>query len=337
MANMDKALKNKLFELIDKFSESKILVVGDIILDEYLWGMANRLSPEAPVPVLEVKRKTYLLGGAANVANNIAAMGATAILAGVIGDDLYSSVVTDLLKKNKINTDNVLKDKTRPTTVKTRLIAQNNKHLARVDNESLEPVSNEVSKKIYDSVEKIIDEVDLIILSDYVISVLSAKLIKDIVKLANRHDKTVLMDPKGQDFSKYDGVDILVPNMEEALIATKSSKDKPIKKIATALRKIADKVIITQSANGVYYYDGADEINLEAFSTEVVDATGAGGSFVAMLGLGLAGSNFNFNEALPLANYAAAAAVKKVGTYAVKPVNLKELIKVAYNNSTVKK
>ncbi len=337
MANMDKALKNKLFELIDKFSESKILVVGDIILDEYLWGMANRLSPEAPVPVLEVKRKTYLLGGAANVANNIAAMGATAILAGVIGDDLYSGVVTDLLKKNKINTDNVLKDKTRPTTVKTRLIAQNNKHLARVDNESLEPVSAEVSKKIYDSVEKIIDEVDLIILSDYVISVLSAKLIKDIVKLANRHDKIVLMDPKGQDFSKYDGVDILVPNMEEALIATKSSKDKPIKKIAAALRKIADKVIITQSANGVYYYDGADEINLDAFSTEVVDATGAGGSFVAMLGLGLAGSNFDFNEALPLANYAAAAAVKKVGTYAVKPVNLKELIKVAYNNSTVKK
>ena len=125
--------------------------------------------------------------------------------------------------------------------------------------------------------------------------------------------------------------------MEEALIATKSSKDKPIKKIAAALRKIADKVIITQSANGVYYYDGADEINLDAFSTEVVDATGAGGSFVAMLGLGLAGSNFDFNEALPLANYAAAAAVKKVGTYAVKPVNLKELIKVAYNNSTVKK
>ncbi len=334
---MDKALKNKLFELIEKFNEAKILVVGDIILDEYLWGMANRLSPEAPVPVLEVKRKTHLLGGAANVANNIAAMGGKAILAGVIGDDIYSSVVLDLLKKSKINTDYVLKDKTRPTTVKTRLIAQNNRHLARVDNESLDLISNDVSKKLYESVEKIIDDVDLIILSDYVISVLSAKLIKDIVKLANCHDKTVIMDPKGQDFSKYDGVDVLVPNMEEALIATKSSKDKPIKKIATTLRKIADKVIITQSANGVYYFDGADELNLDAIPTEVVDATGAGGSFVAMLGLGLVGSDFNYEESIHLANYAAAAAVKKVGTFAVKPVHLKELINVSYNNSTVKK
>lgn len=330
---MDKTLKNKLISLIGKFNEAKILVVGDIILDEYLWGMATRQSPEAPVPVLEVKRKTYLLGGAANVANNIAAMGAKAILAGVIGDDLYSGVVNELLVKNGIDAQYVIKDKTRPTTVKTRLIAQNGKHLARVDNESLDAVGEAVSKGIYESIEKIVDEVDLIILSDYIISVLSAKLIKDIVKLANRHDKTVLMDPKGCDFSKYEGVDIIVPNMEEALIATKSSKDKPIKKIAASLRKIADKVVITQSSNGFYYFDGSDEINLDSFSTEVVDATGAGGSFVALLGLGLVSSDFNYVEALPLANYAAAAAVRKVGTFAVKPVQLKEIINVAYNNA----
>ncbi len=330
---MNKTLKNKLIAHIDKFKESKILVVGDIILDEYLWGMANRRSPEAPVPVLQVKRKTYLLGGAANVANNIAAMGAKAILAGVIGEDPYSSVVLDMLKKSHVDSQFVLKDKTRPTTVKTRLIAQNNKHLARVDSESLEPISDELSKTIYENIEKIIDDVDLIILSDYIISVLSAKLIKDIVKLANRHDKTVLMDPKGQDFAKYSGVDVLVPNMEEALIATKSSPDKPVKKIATALRKIADKVIITRSANGVYYYDGADEINLDSFSVEVIDATGAGGSFVAMLGLTLAASGFDYAESVEMANYAAAAAVRKVGTYAVKPVQLKEIIEVAYNNS----
>lgn len=330
---MNKILKNKLFEHIDKFKESKILVVGDIILDEYIWGMANRRSPEAPVPVLQVKRKTYLLGGAANVANNIAAMGAKAILAGVIGEDPYSSVVLDMLKKSHVDTQFVIKDKTRPTTVKTRLIAQNNRHLARVDSESLEPIGDELSKTIYENIEKVVDEVDLIILSDYIISVLSAKLIKDVVKLANRHDKTVLMDPKGQDFAKYSGVDVLVPNMEEALIATKSCADKPIKKIATALRKIADKVIITRSANGVYYFDGADEINLDSFSVDVVDATGAGGSFVAMLGLTLAASGFDYAESIEMANYAAAAAVRKVGTFAIKPVQLKEIIEVAYNNS----
>lgn len=330
---MNKTLKNKLFEIISKFNEAKILVVGDIILDEYLWGMANRLSPEAPVPILEVKRKTYLLGGAANVANNIAAMGAKAILAGVIGDDLYSGVVLDLLKKNNIDTEFVIKDKTRPTTVKTRLIAQNNKHLARVDNESLDLIGDEISKQIYTDIEKVINDVDLIVLSDYIISVFSAKLIKDIVKLANRHDKIVVMDPKGEDFSKYQGVDVLVPNMDEALIATKSKRTEPVKKIASLLRKIADKVIITRSANGVYYYDGADEIYLPSVSTEVVDATGAGGSFVAFLALGLIGSGFNYNEAIELANYAAAAAVRKVGTFAIKHVQLKEIIEVAYNNA----
>ena len=329
---MDKTLKNKLFDLISKFEESKILVVGDIILDEYIWGLANRLSPEAPVPVLEVKRKTYLLGGAANVANNIAAMGAKAMLCGVIGNDLYSNVLLDLLKTNNVNTDFIVQDKSRPTTVKTRLIAQNNKHLARVDNESLDLISDEVAKTVYSNIEKVIDDVDLIILSDYIISLFSAKLIKDIVKLANRHDKTVLMDPKGQDFSKYEGVDILVPNMDEALIATKSAQSRPVKDVAAALRKIADKVVITQSSKGVYYFDGADEIQLKAYSTEVVDATGAGGTFVAFLGLGLVGSDFDYNVALPLANYAAACAVRKVGTFAIKQVQLKEIINVAYNN-----
>lgn len=332
---VDKALKNSLNELIENFEKAKILVIGDIILDEYLWGKTNRYSPEAPVPILEVKRKTYLPGGAANVANNIASLGAKVYLAGVIGEDLYCGVISDLLKKHKINSDFVINDPSRPTTVKTRLIAQNNKHLARVDNETDEPVSAEIQKQIYKNLEKVIDEVDLIILSDYVKGVLTGKLVKDIVKLANRHDKTILMDPKGQDFSKYSGVDILVPNMDEALIATKSSRIRPIKEIAADLRKIclADKVIITMSADGAYYYDGIDEIVMESYSTEVYDATGAGDTFVATLGLALAVSGMDYEKSLMLANYAAAVAVKKVGTFAIKPVQIKELVKVAYNNS----
>lgn len=332
---VDKALKNSLNELIENFEKAKILVIGDIILDEYLWGKTNRYSPEAPVPILEVKRKTYLPGGAANVANNIASLGAKVYLAGVLGTDLYCGVISDLLKKHKINSDFVINDPSRPTTVKTRLIAQNNKHLARVDNETDEPVSAEIQKQIYKNLEKVIDEVDLIILSDYVKGVLTGKLVKDIVKLANRHDKTILMDPKGQDFSKYSGVDILVPNMDEALIATKSSRIRPIKEIAADLRKIclADKVIITMSADGAYYYDGIDEIVMESYSTEVYDATGAGDTFVATLGLALAVSGMDYEKSLMLANYAAAVAVKKVGTFAIKPVQIKELVKVAYNNS----
>ena len=128
---MNKALKNTLFTSIEKFQDAKILVIGDIILDEYLWGKANRLSPEAPVPILEVKNKTYLPGGAANVANNIASLGAKVYLCGVIGSDMYSGLLLNLLKKNKIDYKFVITDETRPTTVKTRLIAQNNKHLVK--------------------------------------------------------------------------------------------------------------------------------------------------------------------------------------------------------------
>lgn len=332
---MNKALKNNLYSLIDKFQDAKILVVGDIILDEYLWGKANRLSPEAPVPILEVKNKTYLPGGAANVANNLASMGASVMLAGVIGEDLYCGLLLDLLEKNKINKDFVLSDSTRPTTVKTRLIAHNNKHLARVDNEVDTPICDKISKTIFKNIEKVIDEIDLIILSDYIKGVLTTDLIKEIVKLANRHDKMILMDPKGQDFSKYSGVDILVPNISEALIATKSSPNRPLKEIATDLRKVclADKVVITLSDEGAYYFDGIDEISLKSYSTEVYDATGAGDTFVAALGLGLVVSDFNYKQALSLANYAAAVAVRKVGTFAIKPVQIKEIIKVAYNNA----
>lgn len=332
---MDKALKNTLYSQIEKFQDAKILVAGDIILDEYLWGKANRLSPEAPVPILEVKNKTYLPGGAANVANNLASLGAQVYLCGVIGDDIYCELLLKLLDANKINRDFVVKDSTRPTTVKTRLIAHNNKHLARVDNEVDTPVSAKISKTIFSYIEKVIDDIDLIILSDYIKGVLSEDLIKEIVKLANRHDKTILMDPKGQDFSKYSGVDILVPNINESLIATKSAPNRPLKEIAADLRKVclADKVVITLSDEGAYYYDGIDEINLKSYSTEVYDATGAGDTFVATFGLSLVVSDFNYEQALTLANYAAAVAVRKVGTFAIKPVQLKEIIKVAYNNS----
>lgn len=331
---MDKNLKNNLFSLIENFKNAKILVLGDIILDEYLWGKANRLSPEAPVPVLEVKNKTYLPGGAANVANNIASLGGTVYLTGVIGDDLYKTLFETLIKKNNINSDLIVIDKNRPTTVKTRLIAHNNKHLARVDHEVNTPVSDKISKQLFENVEKVITDVDLIILSDYIKGVLTEGLIKKVIKLAHTHKKTILMDPKGQDFSKYSGVDILVPNINEALIATKSPTDRPIKEIAQELRKICktDKVAITLSDEGAYFFDGKEEISLKSYSTEVYDATGAGDTFVAGFGLGLVCSGFKYNEALALANYAAAVAVRKVGTYAIKPVQLKEIIKVAYNN-----
>ncbi|MFA6990115.1 MAG: PfkB family carbohydrate kinase, partial [Candidatus Gastranaerophilaceae bacterium] len=195
-----------LFEIINKFKQIKILVIGDIIVDEYIWGQASRLSPEAPVPVLEAKNSTYILGGAANVANNIVALGGHAILAGCVGDDINANVVFDLANKAGIDTRAILKDSNRPTTVKTRLIAHNHQQLARIDREVRTSIHLDIKNEFINKLSGILNEVDLIVLSDYAKGVLTPELISDIIAISN---KPIMVDPKGLDFDKYKGVTLI--------------------------------------------------------------------------------------------------------------------------------
>ena len=319
--------KEILYKTIDNFENLNILVIGDIILDEYVWGKASRLSPEAPVPVLEVKHRTYVAGGASNVANNITSLGAKAMLCGVLGDDAYYDVLQDIFQKNTINSELIVKDVIRPTTVKTRLIAHNNQQLARIDNEVKTPISNNLIDTIIKKIQAVIDKVDLIICSDYSKGVLQDNLIQRLVEISKDKKIYILADPKGLDFTKYKGVNYITPNLNEAYGATKSDYNRNIKEVANDLKNIteADNIIITLSEDGVYSYDGKAELKIPAVSSEVYDVTGAGDTFLATFALSLIASK-DIKIALTLANFAAGVAVRKVGTTAVKVSQLKNII-----------
>lgn len=316
-----------LFNIIDNFKNKNILVIGDIILDEYIWGKASRLSPEAPVPVLEVKHKTHVAGGASNVANNIVSLGGNAFLCGVIGEDIYFDVLKKIFNTNKINYDLLIQDSTRPTTVKTRLIAHNNQQLARVDSESKQAISFQIIEKIIEKIENFKEKIDLIICSDYSKGVLQKELLEKVIKIAQNKKIKVLVDPKGLDFSKYNGINYITPNLSEAYGATKSEISRPLIDVAQDLRTItkADNVLITLSEDGVYSFNGKEEITMPAVSSEVYDVTGAGDTFLSAFSLAIVCSD-DIKSALALANYAAGVAVRKVGTTAVTKTQLKEII-----------
>jgi D-beta-D-heptose 7-phosphate kinase/D-beta-D-heptose 1-phosphate adenosyltransferase len=322
--------KKTLFNVIDKYSNCNILVVGDIILDEYIWGKATRLSPEAPVPVLDVRENSYILGGAANVANNIAALNGNVILCGITGDDIYGRQLTEILNKSGIDCSCLISDTERPTTVKTRLIAHNHQQLARVDREQRNPINAATEEKMATNILKKIDSVDLIILSDYAKGVLTHYLCQNIIKLAQGCNKPILVDPKGLDYSKYVGATLITPNRHEAEIATKSPMDTPPEKLANALYDSLniENILITLGEEGIMLYNKGGEITrIPAVTSDVYDVTGAGDSLLSAIALSLIASDGDLETSITLGNYSAGVAVRKTGTTTVTTEELKNIIK----------
>ena len=331
------ANKEILYNIIDTFNKYSVLVLGDIILDEYIWGKANRLSPEAPVPVLEVARYSYILGGASNVAHNITALGGKAILTGVVGEDLQAGFLEQELIKANIDYSCLIKDNSRPTTVKTRLLAHNHQQLARVDREVKTPVLEDIENKIYDKVNSIINSVDLVLLSDYSKGVLTENLTKRVIALAKSNNKPILIDPKGLDFTKYAGATLITPNRLEAEIATKSPTGTQPETLAMLLLNEInlDNVLVTLGEEGLLLAAENSKIKVPAVTSEVYDVTGAGDSLIAALSLSLPATNMDFETSVILGNYAAGVAVRKTGTTAVTPDELKNIIEhhLLKNNS----
>ncbi|MDD3014065.1 MAG: D-glycero-beta-D-manno-heptose-7-phosphate kinase [Candidatus Gastranaerophilales bacterium] len=322
--------KESLFNIIDKYNQFNILVIGDIILDEYIWGRATRLSPEAPVPVLDVKEHSYILGGAANVANNITALKGNVFLCGIIGDDTYGKELTDILNNTGINISCLISDKKRPTTVKTRLIAHNHQQLARVDREQRTPINNSIEEKISTKVLKIINSVDLVVFSDYAKGVLTHSLCQNIIQLAQNYKKPVLVDPKGLDYTKYAGATLITPNRQEAETATKSPIDTSPEKLANALYETLNiaNILVTLGEDGILLYnDGGEITRIPAVTSEVYDVTGAGDSLLSALALSIPASDNNLEASIALGNYSAGVAVRKIGTTTVSPDELKNIIK----------
>ena len=301
--------------MIDLLEKSpNILVIGDLIIDHYLWGSCNRISPEAPVQVVNIEDETTVLGGAGNVVNNLISLGSKVDLVSVISTCKDSDKLKSLLKKIKVRTRYLVKQENRVISRKSRIISSNQQVL-RFDKEIIENISTLSEKKILSIIKKIIINYDLVLLSDYGKGVLTPNLVKSLILVAKKFNKKVLADPKGINFSKYKGCYLLTPNKKEASEATniEISDNKTLRKAITKIKKISNLKfsIITLSDDGIAIYDSKLRIHPTA-SKEVFDVTGAGDAVLASLGFALACKK-KIDEAIKFANFAAGVVIGKIG------------------------
>lgn len=308
---------NEFSGILDQFAQVKILVVGDVMLDRYWWGSASRLSPEAPVPVVALSKVSNIAGGAANVAANIAALGAKVYLVGVIGADDSGKCLAETLQSSGIAPDFLVASSARPTTAKTRVLVHN-QQIARIDDETIEMLSSSEEEKLFGVVKNLLAEIDLIVLSDYAKGCLTPTLISSIVIEARKTEKMVLVDPKGKNFAKYNGASLLTPNLVEALNAAnlENAGEQMIEMAAQKLlgENEIDALLITLGEAGMKLFRrGSEPIHFPSMARQVFDVTGAGDTVIASLAAALA-AKWDVHSAISLANIAAGLSVEKVGT-----------------------
>lgn len=314
---------------LNNIKEKKILVVGDIMLDKYFFGDARRLSPEAPVPVLCKKRETTVLGGAANVARNLKRAKQDVSIMSVIGNDAEGKILKNVLEECKINTELLILDETRQTTVKTRMIGPNNAQMLRLDIEETTPISNQISNKMLEQYEHQIKKFDVIIISDYKKGVLTVENTAKMIEIANKNSKITLIDTKEPSYAKYKNAYLIKPNIEELRLLTKMSveNDVEIAKAATELRNQtgAKYVLATRGKDGMTLVDGSNVHHIRGVSREVYDVSGAGDTAISYLAVGLA-NDFKIEDTVVLSNAAGAVEVSKMGTYAVSIEEIRDFI-----------
>lgn len=303
-----------------KENNAKILVVGDLMIDHYLWGSTERISPEAPVPVVDIKKETSVLGGAGNVINNILSLESKVGVVSVIGQDENGKELKRKLIEANVDISGVIESKDRHTSKKTRIIATHQQML-RYDKESKEPIDSQAEKEVVQILEESISNYDAVLLSDYNKGVLTPTITQTAIKKAKELHIPILVDPKGKDYSKYAGATLLTPNKKEAEIATdiKIVDDESLKRAGFKLKKDynLDVSMITLSEDGIGIFD-KDLVKIKAKAREVYDVTGAGDTVLATLGVALALKQ-DLIEAAKLANTAAAVVVGKIGSATVTP------------------
>ena len=306
--------------ILRRLNTARVLVLGDVILDRYVLGHAGRLSPEAPIPVLRPTSSHATLGGAANVALNIACLGGTCILAGIIGDDPAGQEVNQLLAQTPGTDSRLLVVPGRPTTVKTRFMVGSHQ-LLRLDEETTEAIDTRTATNLLDIVAAALDEIDIVVLSDYAKGVLCDALLADVIKLARSRGKLVIADPKRADFSAYRGANLLTPNESEARTATwiDTSDDNGAERagLATLGSTESDAVLVTRSSKGLTLVRrDRPTLHIPTRAREVADVSGAGDTLVAALAAALA-AGANLPQAAALANLTAGLSVAKPGTATV--------------------
>ena len=319
-------LESHLKSLIPSFRGKKVLIVGDIMLDEHIWSKVSRISPEAPVVIADVQKISHVPGGCGNVAANVKALGGIPYLIGTIGFDSSGDKLITALNNLSISTKLIIRDKQRPTILKSRIIAAS-QHVVRVDREDKNPFPDNLSEKILKQALKHIPNVDAIIISDYGKGMTSHKTCQSIIKSAHQNKKPILVDPKGIDYSKYKGATIITPNLNEAEVASgiKITNEKTIALAGNYLLRSVDSqyVLITRSENGMSLFEKSGKIhNIPGIPREVFDITGAGDTVISTLALALC-SKAKAYDACYLANFAGSVKVTKIAT---QPVFASEVI-----------
>ena len=313
--------------LIASFSQQSILIIGDVMLDTYIWGDVRRISPEAPVPVVEARSRTHAPGGAANVASNVAALGGTAHLGGVVGIDESADQFRAVLEENRVQSDGIQIDKNRPTTSKMRILAHS-QQIARVDHESKAPLPADIEDALMSWIEQKLPTAGACILSDYDKGVVSPSLAQKMIDLARELHKPVIVDPKGADFSKYRGASVITPNIAEAERAARHEirNDEDILAVSKLLLETIgiDRLLLTRGAQGMSLFSTSSlPFHLPTVAKNVYDVTGAGDTVVSTLALALA-AGADIETASKLANLCAGIVVGKLGTARVSLDELRQ-------------
>ncbi len=313
-------MKSKFKYFFDNKERPKILVIGDLILDEYLWGGVTRISPEAPVPILETKSENLSLGGAANVANNLAALGCDVYLIGAIGQDEKGDCLLTLIQEKGIHTEGIFRFVHRPTTSKMRIIAHN-QQILRIDKEDNRPITEETENKIIQFTNHILPEMAGVICSDYQKGVLTEKVVRNLMHRAQNAKKMVIVDPKSADFSLYKGATVLTPNQNEVerSVPIKINSGEDLERAAEYLLSLTkgEALLITRGKDGMTLYSNKERpIDIPTVAKEVFDVTGAGDTVVSVFGMALF-VGFDFRDAAWLSNMAGSIVVGKVGTAVV--------------------
>lgn len=308
--------------LIQKVSEIQlkqkpnILVIGDLMIDRYIYGSSNRLSPEAPVPIVNIQNESITLGGAANVIQNLVSLGASVSVAGMVGNDNAGVQLIDHLKIDFLETDLIVKDSTRVTTLKTRVLVGNHQ-LVRLDNEVVHPISTELENELINKIDGAVQKADLVVLSDYNKGLLTESFTNRVIALANLYGKRVIVDPKGLDYKKYKGAFLIKPNRKELAEASKSENINSIEKLKTAANVIFNQtevpyLVVTLSEQGMVILSPDAHVELPVKATEVFDVTGAGDTVIACIAYFIS-LGMDLSDACELANHAAAIVIRRLG------------------------
>ncbi len=314
--------QSRLTEIVGRFPSLRVAILGDLMLDRYVWGQVTRISPEAPVPVVEVTRDSVRFGGAANVAENVAALGASAALIGVVGEDAAGNQLVSLLGERGVDVGGVVRVPGRPTTTKTRIIAHN-QQVVRADRESTVDLPEENRAAVVEALRAALETADALVVSDYGKGVITESTLAAAVSAARDGGKIVCVDPKESHFLSYVGVTAITPNQIEAgnAAGTRITDEASLEMVGWALQERlgAECVLITRGEHGMaLFMKGGDLVYLPTVAREVYDVTGAGDTVVSTLAVALA-AGATMVEAAIVSNHAAGVVIREIGTASVVP------------------